>query len=140
MKIIFDSKEKSVVRMETGEECLQVLKALAVGKNSSFNFSIIGAASMTTLGYYDLGQKKYFNKEFSPEHIEVLSVTGNVAWYGDEPVAHAHGVFSDENYGSFGGHVNKLVISLTGEAVIDWLPEKIMKKDDEKTGLKLLSK
>jgi predicted DNA-binding protein with PD1-like motif len=140
VKIIFDSKEKSVIRMETGEECLEVLKSLAKERNASFSFSMIGAASMATLGYYDLDQKKYFNKDFSPEHIEVLSVTGNVGWYEDEPIVHAHGVFSDENYQCFGGHVNKLVISLTGEAVIDWLPEKILKKDDAITGLKLLSK
>jgi predicted DNA-binding protein with PD1-like motif len=139
MKIILDTKEKSVIRMDTGEECLEVLTAFAKEKDMSFNFSIIGAASTTTLGYYDLAQKKYFNKEFSPDHLEVLSVTGNVSWYEGTPVVHAHGTFSDENYNAIGGHVNKLVILLTGEATIDWLPEKIIKKDDAETGLKLLS-
>ena len=140
MQIIFDSQNKSVVRMEKGEDCLDVLKSLAEEKDKSFNFSIIGAGSLAELGYYDLVERKYLSKIFVPEHIEIISVIGNITWYENKPVVHAHGVFSNENYETFGGHIVKLIISLTGETIIDWLPEKIIKKYDEKTGLKLLYK
>jgi hypothetical protein len=139
MQIILDSQNKSVIRINKGEDCLNVLKSLAQERDSSFNFSIIGACSSVELSYYDLKNKKYFSKEFNTENIEILSVNGNVAWYEESPVVHAHGVFSNENYETFGGHVVRLFISLTGETVIDWLPEKIIKKDDEETGLRLLS-
>ncbi len=140
MQIIFDSKEKSVLRIDKGEECLGVLKSLAKERDTSFTFSMIGACSFVELGFYEPEKKKYFSKEFSASSIEILSMNGNVAWFENEPLIHAHGVFSNEEYETFGGHVAKIIISLTGETVIDWLPEKILKKYDEKTGLKLLSK
>ena len=42
----------------------------------------------------------------------MVSVNGNVAWFENEPIVHMHGVFSDEEYKCFGGHVAKLVISI----------------------------
>jgi len=138
MQIVFDSQNKSVLRIDRGEDCLEVLRSLAKDKNLSFNFSIIGATSQVELRYYDLKKKKYFGKEFKEENMEIISVNGNAAWSDDEPLVHAHGVFSNEKYECFGGHVVKLIISVTGEAIINWLPEKIIKKFDEKTGLKLL--
>jgi uncharacterized protein len=139
MQIIFDSKDKSVVRIDRGEECLEVLGALARKRDASFHFAMIGACSSVELGYYDLQAKKYFSRKFKAVHIEVLSASGNVAWHEGEPVVHAHGVFSNEKNECIGGHVMKMFISATGEVVIDWLPEKINKKHDDETGLKLLS-
>jgi len=139
MQIIFDSKEKSIVRLDKGDSVLDVLKSLAEKRDTSFVFSIIGAGSMAELGYYNTGEKRYFSRTFESGHIEILSCSGNVAWAEDEIIVHAHGVFSNERNECFGGHVMKLVISTTGEVVIDWLPQKISKKFDEETGLKLLS-
>jgi len=138
MQIILDLQDKSILKIEKGEECLDVLESLAKEKDRSFSFSIIGACSFIGLSYYDLKTKKYFTKEFNADSFEILSLSGNVAWCEGEPVVHAHGVFSGENYECFGGHVSKLVISITGEAVIDWLPQKINKKYDPVTGLKFL--
>ncbi len=139
MQIILDSQNKSVIRIEKGEDALIVLKSFAQKKDASFNFSMIGVCSFVGLSYFDVNTKKYFNKVFNTGNIEIVSVNGNVAWYEEEPVVHAHGVFSNEKYECFGGHIMKIVISLTGEVVIDWLPKKVNKKFDEETGLKLLS-
>ena len=139
MQVIFDSQNKSIVRIDRGEDCLDVLKSLAQKKDLSFNFSMIGGCSLVELGYYDLKTKKYFTQEFKEEGMEILSASGNVAWSEGAPIVHAHGVFSKKNYECFGGHISRLVISLTGEAVINWLPEKIIKKLDDDTGLKLLT-
>lgn len=138
MQIILDLQNKSILKIEKGEDCLNVLKSLAQKMDLSFQFSIIGACSLVELSYYDLKTKKYSSKEFSNENMEVLSVNGNVAWCEGEPVVHTHGVFSNENYECFGGHVVKLVISVTGEVIINWLSEKVTRKYDEDTGLKLL--
>ena len=138
MKAIYDSQNKSILRIEKGEDCLSVLKSLAEKRNLSFNFSMIGACSLVELGYFNPKTKKYFTKEFTADSIEVLSFSGNVAWFENEPLVHAHGIFSGENYECFGRHVAKLIISLTGEMIIDWLTIKIIKKYDEETGLKLL--
>lgn len=138
MQIIFDSQNKSVVRIDKGEKCLEVLKSLAKKKNFSFSFSLIGACREVELSYFDVATKTYFKKVFNTGNIEMVSVNGNVAWSENEPIVHMHGVFSNENYECFGGHVVRLIISITGEAVIDWLPKKIMKKLDPETGLRLL--
>ena len=62
MQIILDSKSKSVVRIDKGEECLEVLKSLAKKKDASFNFSMIGACREVELSYFDVATKKYFKK------------------------------------------------------------------------------
>jgi len=139
MQIIFDSQNKSILRIDKGEECLGILQSLAEEKNLSFTFSIIGACSLVELGFFAPKTKEYFSKEFNADSIEIVSLNGTVAYFEGKPVVHAHGVFSNENYETFGGHIVKLIISLTGETVIDWLPEKIIKKYDDETGLKLLS-
>ena len=139
MQIIFDSQNKSIVRIDRGEDCLDVLKSLAQEKDLSFYFSMIGGCSLVELGYYDLKTKKYFTQEFKEEGMEILSVSGNAAWFEGAPIVHSHGVFSKKNYETFGGHIVKLIISLTGEVTIDWLPKKIAKKPDDETGLKLLT-
>ncbi len=138
MQIILDSQNKSVVRVDKGEECLSILKSFAQKKDASFNFSIIGACAEVELSYFDVAMKKYFNKVFNTGNIEIVSVNGNVAWAEGEAMVHAHGVFSDEEYKCFGGHIVKCIVSITGEAVIDWLPNKISKKIDEETDLKFL--
>ena len=138
MQIILDSQNKSVVKIEKGEEFLAVFKSFVQKKDLSCNFSIIGACGEVELSYFDVATKKYFNKIFNTGNIEIISVNGNVAWLEGDPIVHAHGVFSDEEYKCFGGHVTKLIISITGEVVIDWLPKKIMKKLDPETGLRLL--
>ncbi len=139
MQIIFDSKEKSIIRLDKGESVLDLLKSLAEERDASCTFSMIGAGSFAELGYYNTIEKRYFSRTFESGHIEILSCSGNVAWAGDEILVHAHGVFSNERNECFGGHVMKLIISATGELVIDWLPQKLSKKHDEETGLKLLT-
>ena len=139
MQIIFDSPNKSILKIEKDEECLSILKSLAKERDVSFHFFIIGACSLVELSFYDLKTKKYSNKEFGNENIEILSVNGNVAWDENEPIVHVHGIFSHENYECFGGHVVKLIISVTGEVIIHWLPSKLGRKYEEETGLKLLA-
>ncbi len=140
MQIIFDSKEKSIVRLDKGEDCFEVLQTFAKKRDKSFTFSIIGACSMVDLSYYDLKNKKYQSKVFDQKHIEIVSVTGNIAFLEEEILPHMHGIFSNEKYETFGGHINQLIISATGEVVVDWLGEKITRKYDEETGLKLMGK
>ena len=138
MEIIFDSKNRSVVRVDKGEECLSILQSLAEERDASFTFSIIGACSLAELSFYDLNKKEYSSKTFNSGDMEILSVAGNVAWFEKEPILHAHGVFSNEKYETFGGHIVKIIISTTGEVVIDWLSKKIYKKYNKETVLKLL--
>lgn len=143
MKIIFDSKEKTVVKFEKGDNCLVLLTAIAKKRDASFNFNMIGGCASVDLAFFHVGDKKYIVKSFTPGYsgnIEILNVNGNVAWFDGSPVMHAHGVFSDEEYKCFGGHIMKMTISITGETFIHWLPKKLSRELDNEMCLKLLSK
>lgn len=137
MKVVFDSKIKSIVRFDKDDELIECLAELAASRDASFTFSMIGGAASIELGFYQEDTKNYTAKNFSAKNIEILNITGNVAWFEGKPLPHAHGLFSGEDYVSFGGHILKLVFSLTGETVIEWLPEKL-KKEVGSNGLKLL--
>lgn len=137
MRIAFDSKEKTIVQFEKGDEPLSLLTEFAEKNGKSFHFSMIGGCTDVELAYYDIDTKAYASKIHSARNIEVITITGNVAWVNGAPWVHAHGVFGDDDHNTFGGHVNKLTISATGETVLDWLPEKLEKQIDSVSGLKL---
>ncbi len=136
MKIIYDSKEKSVITVEKGEEFFTTMNAFAKERDTSFTFSVIGGCDFVDIAYYDLDAKKYITKEFIDRNTEIITMTGNVAWYEGEPLIHTHGVFGNREYQCFGGHVMKLMISATAEVAISWLDKKLQKEFNEETGLK----
>jgi len=141
MQIIFDSKEKTILKLEKGEEFMDAMVSIAKERDMSFGFSMIGGSNFVTLSYFDTEEGKYLTKDFSytRPNIEILSCNGTVAWYKGEPIVHAHGVFSTFDYNCFGGHVIKINISITGEVIINWLPEKL-KREDAGGELRLLCK
>ena len=125
------------MQFEKGDEPISLLEALAGMRGLSFHFSMIGGCSAVELAYYDIETKKYSSKTHSARNIEIITITGNVAWFEGKPWVHAHGVFGDDNHNCFGGHINRLTISASGETSVDWLPEKLEKKMDSASGLKL---
>jgi predicted DNA-binding protein with PD1-like motif len=129
MKIILDSKEKTILKLEKGEELIESLVSISSQRDMSSDFSLIGGCSYVELAYYDMDQKKYLTKVFENKNIEVLPCRGNIAWFESRPIVHVHGVFSGPDYNCFGGHIMKLIISITGEVIINWLPEKIERQE-----------
>ncbi len=126
--------------LDKGEEFFAVMNEFSEVRNSSFTFSAIGGCNLVELAYYDLDLKEYITKEFVERNIEIITMTGNVAWYEGKPLIHTHGIFGRRNYECFGGHITKLNISATAEIVIDWLDEKIKKEYDPESGLKFFCK
>src|ERR1700752_2518475 len=111
MKLIFDSKEKSIVLFEKGDEPMSLIEELSEKRGVSSHFSMIGGCSDVELAYYDIDKKEYSSKTHSARNIEVITITGNVAWFEGKAWVHAHGVFGDDDHNCFGGHINKLTIS-----------------------------
>ncbi|MBP6884709.1 MAG: DNA-binding protein [Candidatus Pacebacteria bacterium] len=137
MKIAFDSKEKTIVQFEKGDEPVSLLAKLAGERGVSCHFYMIGGCTDVELAYYDIVTKDYSSKVHSGNNIEVINVTGTVGWFEGAPMTHAHGVFSGPDHSCYGGHVNYLHMSATGETIVEWLPEKLKKETDEVSGLKL---
>lgn len=97
----------------------------------------LGATEQMILGFYDLENKEYIWREFN-ETLEIISLTGNMSIVEGKPFWHIHGVFSDKDFQTIGGHIKELHIGGTGEFHITSLEGELTREYDEETGLKLL--
>jgi uncharacterized protein len=98
----------------------------------------IGAALEATLGFYDLDKQQYNWQTFS-ELQEIVSLSGNLAY--DEQGAmtfHLHGVFSDRQFETVGGHVKDLMAGATVELFIHRAYQPTRRKTDSAVGLQTL--
>ena len=138
MKIVLQEKDRYFLRFETGDEAISVLTDFCYREaiNSAY-FTAIGACSEVILSYYDLENKKYEDHEFKTD-LEITSVTGNVGILNGAIAIHAHGVFSGADMVGKSGHIKKLIISATGEIMLQKFEGKIERAYDEKTGLNLI--
>lgn len=138
MEQIATDNKLFILRYDKNEDCIAGLITFCQkeGIEAGF-FSGLGACSKVTLSYYDLEKKKYLDKTFT-EDLEIVSLTGNVARLNHEPAIHAHGVFSDRTYKTYGGHVKQLIVSATCEIHLTKLDGAMNRDFDETTGLNLL--
>ena len=100
-------------------------------------FSIIGAVSSVTLGFYDQKQQSYItlNKR-AP--LEIVTCIGNVSIKDGSPFVHAHIVLGDEEGKTIGGHLFSETIIFAGEISLQELTGKPMERNfDNTTGLML---
>lgn len=139
MKIILSDENTYVLRFDKGEEIIAGLTAFAAEREITAGvFSVIGACREIILAYYHLEDKTYQDKTLY-EDMEIVSVTGNIGQMNDKVMIHAHGVVSDIDLETHGGHIKKLVISATGEVILQVLKGKLTRTFDPDTGLNLLS-
>ena len=102
-------------------------------------FSLIGAVSSLTLGYYDQKNKKYMTYKKN-ESLEIVSCNGNISLKDDKVFVHSHGVFSDKQGDVIAGHIFSDSIIFAGEIYIQELEGKVLKRNfDDTTALMLWS-
>jgi predicted DNA-binding protein with PD1-like motif len=127
------------LRLDRGEDLparlLEFFSAEAVG---AATLSGIGAIEQTTLGYYDLERREYVRRDY-PESMELVSLTGNLAWEGEQPILHMHAVIAGPDGAAHGGHLFAARISATGELTVWTSGERRERKLDSGTGLKLIA-
>jgi hypothetical protein len=71
--------------------------------------------------------------------VEVVSLIGDVALEGDEPVVHAHVVVAHSDGRASGGHLLGGQVRPTLEVVVTESPEHLRKRHDAESGLALIS-
>lgn len=95
--------------LRQGDNVLDHLNKLAEREQiPSASFSGMGFAGTATFGFYDFGRKEFDPRSF--EAVEVASLTGTLAWQQGKPSIHAHGLVTDANFQTFGGHLLGLVV------------------------------
>ncbi len=139
MKSVFDGYNYTL-RFDRGEKLVESLLAFVREQKIKGGWIVgLGGLSEAELGYYNLGFKNYHWKKYQTL-LELASLTGNIAWNGDELALHLHATVSDTDMNTYGGHFKEGIVSGTAEIFIhSWLAqEKLKREHDEDTGLNLL--
>jgi uncharacterized protein len=97
----------------------------------------IGAISDAVIGYFD-PQKKAYLRNHEKGQAEVLSLTGNLALYNDEPFFHVHVALGLRDGTTRGGHLFEATVCPTVELVLTTYARSVRRKIDPETGLPLL--
>lgn len=138
MRIIARKKDNFVVRLESGEEFISSLQALAKKeKLRGAWFWAIGSAENIELAYYNVKAKVYRSKKIRGV-FETVGIIGNVSRKGQEVIIHAHGTFSRANFTAVAGHIVRCPTAATCEIYLQ-KTQALRKKFDRATGLNLLT-
>jgi hypothetical protein len=127
-----------LVRIDKGEEIISTLREFCHQNQIFFGkISGIGATDYVTIGLFDPGDKQYHSATFQ-ENFEILTLNGNVTSMKDQVYLHCHITLANEQHQSFGGHLNRAVVSATCEVIVEVYEGKIGRFLDEISGLNLL--
>ncbi len=128
-----------LARIYPGEEIIGQLKAIAREEGiPGATLTGLGAVCDATLALYDPSGRRYIETRFE-EDLEIASMTGNIAWVGDEPIPHVHGVLSRADCTTSAGHIMRAVVSVTAEVMLTVYPDRLAREPDASVGLNLLS-
>jgi predicted DNA-binding protein with PD1-like motif len=123
---------------ETGDEVIAELKKFAnEHKLKASRFTAIGAFSEADLGFFDFATKDYKKIKVS-QQVEVLSLIGDAALYGDESQIHAHVVLGRSDGMAMGGHLLSAKVHPTLEVILEESPGYLQRRIDKETGLPLI--
>lgn len=139
MKELYKSSEKIMLVFSKGDELTEMI-SLYCQKEKIFAASVsaLGACEELTLAWYNLETKKYEDHRYK-EDMEIASMVGNIALVDDTPFLHAHGVFGMRDMSTIGGHIRRMIISATGEVMLQIYDGSLNRAYDEQTGLNLIS-
>ncbi len=130
--------DRYVIRMMKGERIVESILIFCKSNGiKSGSFYGIGALVQAELLFYNLGKKEYESKSLK-EDLEVLNVTGNVAFLDGKQVVHAHITLSDSKMRAHGGHLKEGVVGGTLEVIFTDLDTELNREFDSETGLNLL--
>jgi len=136
-----ESKFKRVIvgKVEPNEDLIEsIIKLIKNNNIKSGLINCIGALKSFTLGYFDFDSKEYLRKEYKM-FVELVSCMGNISFKDGEPIVHLHVSIGTKDCTIMGGHLfQPCIVSITGEAYIFEIKEKLKRAEDSQFGLTLL--
>ena len=127
-----------LLEFHTGQEVMQGLLAFAKKhKLVAGHLTGIGALSDAVIGYFDPLKKTYL-RNHEQGQAELLSLTGNLAVYDNEPFFHVHVALGLRDGSARGGHLFEATVHPTVELVLTTYSKTVQRKIDAETGLPLL--
>jgi len=128
-----------IFRLDPGEELVETIKDLCELLDIRLGIVTgLGATNEVTIGLYEVKTKTYHQKILKGDH-EIAPLYGNITTMNGEVYLHLHINICDSAHQSFCGHLNKAVISVTFEGVIEVIEGVVERVKEEKTGLNILS-
>lgn len=122
----------------TGDEVIGGLRDFFREKNfGAAHFTAIGAFSSAVLAYFDWEKKGYVKIPLD-EQVEVVVLTGDMAWKDDKPAVHAHAVLGRRDGSTRGGHLISARVRPTLEVMVS-VGGALKKRIDPESGLALIS-
>lgn len=126
-----------VARIDKGEEILEKVKEIALKENIKLaNLNALGATNDFTVGVLNVENKQYVSNNFHGNY-EIVSLTGTINTKDGEFYTHLHMSAGNDKGKVFGGHLNRAVVSVTCEMVINIIDGTVDRYFDEETGLNL---
>ena len=126
-----------VARIDKGEEILEKAKEIALKENIKLaNLNALGATNDFTVGVLNVENKQYVSNNFHGNY-EIVSLTGTINTKDGEFYTHLHMSAGNDKGEVFGGHLNRAVVSVTCEMVINIIDGTVDRYFDEETGLNL---
>lgn len=127
-----------ILIFEPGEEVMKGLLGFAKDKKiTAGSLTAIGAVSDAVLGFFDRKAKDY-KRIPQKDQAEVLSMLGDVATKGNEPVVHVHTVLGLSDGSTRGGHLLEAHVWPTLEVVLTESPKHLQRKFNAEAGLPLI--
>jgi uncharacterized protein len=124
-----------LIVLDVGDEIIASLKKLAAMERIGMaSLTGIGAVRDVVLAYLDIEQKQYLKREFGPDSVELVSLTGNLARLDGEPVAHVHAVIGDRELRVYGGHLFAATASVTVEIYLRVYEGEVVRQYDPNSG------
>jgi hypothetical protein len=121
-----------------GDEVMSGLTDFArQNKVGSASFTAIGAFSDGTVAWFD-GNRKEYKLIPIKEQVELISMTGDIALSGEQPVVHTHVAVASSDGTVRGGHLIEAHVFPTVELFLTVYPTALHKQLDAETGLKLI--
>lgn len=127
-----------ILVVDKGENVIDALLHCAHTMNiKAASLSGLGATGDVSVAFYHLDTKEYAIKEFTGD-FELVSLTGNIAKHEGKPVVHIHAAMGNEDYSLFGGHIMKMIVSVTAEITVIPLDGEIERQYAPDIGLNLM--
>ena len=125
-------------RLPTGGDLLEEISKFIRKNNIEKGIvKAIGAVSEAKIGYYNQEEGEYEYIKFN-QHLEIVSLLGNISILDGKPMVHAHIALADDEGRTFGGHLAEGTTIFATELYVEEITgEKKIRKEDEETGLTL---
>lgn len=138
-KLLTKTGEKTwAIIFAAGDEPMGGLKNFARENHlRAARFTAIGAFQKVTFAYFDWEKKSYRDIPLD-EHVEVLTMTGDISLKDDQPTVHAHLIVGRADGTTRGGHLKTAIVRPTLEVMLTESPATLQRKFDANSGLPLI--